>query len=217
MSKKRVAIDGPAGSGKSSISKIVSNKLGFTHLDTGAMYRALTLFGIKSGFDFENDNDYQKLIDNAKIDQKEEKTFLNGEDVSLEIRTSDVTNNTYHTARNEVVRDYMKFLQREIASCGNIILDGRDIGTNVLPDAEVKIYLTASIEERAKRRYKENIKRGINTPLEELVDEIKARDFSDKNREHAPLKKAEDALVLDTSSMSFEEVIDEVIKIIESK
>ncbi len=217
MGKKRVAIDGPAGSGKSSISKIVSKKLGFTHLDTGAMYRALTLFGIREGFDFENDDDYKKLIDNAKIDQKEEKTYLNGVDVSSEIRTSIVTNNTYHTAKNGYVREHLKLLQREIASQGNIILDGRDIGTNVLPDAEVKIYLTASIEERANRRYQENVKNGIDTPLEELVEEIKQRDYSDENREHAPLKKAEDAIILDTSNLSFEEVINNVVKIIESK
>ncbi len=217
MNSKRVAIDGPAGSGKSSISRIVSNRLGFTHLDTGAMYRALTLFGIREKFDFENDDDYKKLIDNVKIDQKEEITFLNGEDVSLEIRTSEVTNKTHYTAKNPLVRDYMKFLQREIAKKGNIILDGRDIGTNVLPDAEVKIYLTASIEERANRRYHENLKNNINTPLEYLIEEIKQRDFSDENRVHAPLKRAEDAVLLDTSNLSFEEVINQVVKIIESK
>ncbi len=217
MSKKRVAIDGPAGSGKSSISKIVSGKLGFTHLDTGAMYRALTLFGIKTGFDFENDCDYKKLIDEVKIDQRDEKTYLNGEDVSLEIRTSEVTNNTHYTAKNPLVRDYMKYLQREIAKSGNIILDGRDIGTNVLPDAEVKIYLTASIEERANRRHQENTKNNIDTPLADLIEEIKQRDYSDENREHAPLKRAKDAVLLDTTNLSFEEVIDQVIKIIESK
>ncbi len=217
MSKIRVAIDGPAGSGKSSISKIVSDKLGFTHLDTGAMYRALTLFGIKTGFDFEKDNDYKKLIDLVSIDQREEQIFLNGEDVSSEIRTAEVTNNTHYTARNAYVRDYMKFLQRKIAEKGDIILDGRDIGTNVLPDAEVKIYLTASIEERAKRRFNENSIRGIDIPLDELINEIKQRDFSDENREHAPLKRAEDAILLDTSDLTFDEVINKVVEIIESK
>ncbi len=216
MSKMRVAIDGPAGSGKSSISKIVANKIGFTHLDTGAMYRALAFLGLKTNFDFENGN-YIELIDSVELNQNGEQIFLNGEDVSVDIRSSEVTNNTFYTARNPLVRDYMKILQREIASKGNIIVDGRDIGTNVLPDAEVKIYLTASIEVRAKRRYKQNLEKGVNTPIEELMKNIKERDFSDENREHAPLKRAEDAVLLDTSDLSFDEVIDEVISIIEGK
>ncbi len=216
MTKIRVAIDGPAGSGKSSISREVAKQLGFTHLDTGAMYRAVALKCINKNFNFEEDS-YEDIIANTKIEQSHGVTKLDGVDVSAEVRQDEVTKNTKYVASNPLVRDFLKEVQREISKQGNIILDGRDIASNVLPDAEVKIYLTASIDVRASRRFKQKIETGEDVNLDKLKEEIKKRDFEDENREYAPLIRVEEAIFMDTSDMTFDEVIQNIKDIIEER
>lgn len=216
MKNFQVAIDGPAGSGKSSISKLVSKKLKFNHLDTGAMYRAITLEALNKKIDITNEDnfDFLKSID---ISYNDGKMFLNGVDVSTEIRSDYVTNNVSMVSKHKVVRDAMADLQRKIASVGCVILDGRDIGYNVLPNADLKIFLTASIEERAKRRYLENKASNKEVDLEKLKKEIVERDYEDSNRIHSPLKKADDAIVLDTTNINMDDVCNIIINLINER
>ena len=216
MRNFQVAIDGPAGSGKSSISKIVSNKLRFNHLDTGAMYRAITLEAFNRKIDIYDESKFD-FLDDINIDYNDGKMYLNGIDVSSEIRSSEVTNNVSVVSKHKLVRDKMASLQRKIASKGKVILDGRDIGYNVLPNADLKIFLTASIDERAKRRYLELIANNVEADLKTLRQEIIERDYEDSNRIHSPLKKAEDAIVLDTTSISMDEVCDIIINLINER
>ena len=216
MKNFQVAIDGPAGSGKSSISKIIAERLEFNHLDTGAMYRAITLEALNRKIDLNDENSFE-FIDEIDISYKDGKMYLNGQDVSKEIRSEIVTNNVSLVSKYKLVRDKMLPLQRKIASEGKVLLDGRDIGYKVLPDAHLKIFLTASIEERAKRRYLENKNSNMDVDLEQLQQEIIRRDYLDSNREHAPLKKADDAIVLDTTNISMEEVCDIIIKLINER
>ncbi len=216
MDRFVVAIDGPAGSGKSSISKLVAEKRGFTHLDTGAMYRAVTLEALRRKINLANEEEYTFLND-IEVIYKEGKIYLNGEDVSKEIRTELVTNNVSTPSKLKSVRDKMVHFQRESAKHGRILMDGRDIGTVVIPDADLKIYLTASAEERAKRRCIENADAGLESNYDTILEEIKQRDYKDSHREIAPLKKAEDAILLDTTSMSIEEVCNEIIKLIDKR
>lgn len=211
-----VAIDGPAGSGKSSISKIVASKVNFTHLDTGAMYRAVTLEAMRRGIDLSNEDEYS-FLDDISLIYREGKIFLNQKDVSKEIRSEEVTNNVSTPSRLKVVRDKMVYFQRESAKHGKIIMDGRDIGTVVVPDAELKVFLTASCEERAKRRCLENEKAGLQSDYEVILKEIRERDYKDSNREIAPLKQAEDAVLIDTTSMSIDDVVNEIIKLINER
>lgn len=211
-----VAIDGPAGSGKSSISKLVANKRGFTHLDTGAMYRAVTLEALNRGIDLANEAAYD-FLDNISVVYKNGFIYLNGKDVSKEIRTELVTNNVSTTSKLKAVRDVMVKFQRESAKEGKILVDGRDIGTVVFPNADLKIFLTATAEERALRRCKENEKLGIESNYEIILEEIKERDFKDSNREISPLKKASDAILIDTTNMNIEEVSNTIIKLIDER
>ena len=211
-----VAIDGPAGSGKSSISKLVCSKLGFTHIDTGAMYRAVTLEALKRKIDVENENEYS-FIDEIDVVYKDGKVFLNGEDVSGFIRTSEVTNNASAVSRVKAVRDKMVDFQRGCRNYGNILMDGRDIGTVVFPDADLKVFLTATPEERAKRRCKENVALGVESDYNTILEEIKARDYKDSNRAIAPLKKACDAILVDTTNMTIDEVVSKMKNIIGSE
>ena len=211
-----VAIDGPAGSGKSSISKIVAKRLGFTHLDTGAMYRAVTLEALKRGINLENENEYD-FLDNISIIYKNDRTYLNGKDVSKEIRTEEVTNNVSTPSKIKKVRDKMVHFQRKSCEVGKVLVDGRDIGTVVMPDANLKIFLTASAEERAKRRCKENSLVGLESDYETILKEIKERDFKDSTREIAPLKKADDAIEIDTTSLTIDEVVDKIINLINGR
>ncbi|MDE6946894.1 MAG: (d)CMP kinase [Anaeroplasmataceae bacterium] len=211
-----VALDGPAGSGKSSISKLVAQELGFTHIDTGAMYRAVTLEALKRKIDIENESAYEFLKETSII-YKDNTIYLNGEDVSEEIRTREVTNMVSTCCKFSFVRELMVQYQRESARYGKVIMDGRDIGTVVLPHADLKVFLTATPEVRAKRRFDENQEKGITTEYETILEEIKIRDYKDSHREIAPLKKAKDAIQIDTTYMSIEEVSNKIIELINER
>ena len=211
-----VAIDGPAGSGKSSVSKEVAKRLGFTHIDTGAMYRAVTLYALRLGIDLDDENAYS-FINDLSIIYKEGKTFLNGEDVSKEIRSQEVTNHASQPARINAVRDRMVYFQRESLKIGKVIMDGRDIGTVVAPNADLKVFLTASAEARAERRCKENELKGIESNYDVILKEIIERDRKYSTRKIAPLKQANDAILVDTTNLSIEEVINKIIDLINER
>lgn len=210
-----VAIDGPAGSGKSSISSIIANKLGFTHIDTGAMYRAVTLEALNRGINLDNENEYN-FINDIKIINKLGKTYLNGNDVSKEIREKNVTNNVSTVSKFKSVRSKMVDFQRDSAK-GLVLMDGRDIGTVVLPNANLKIFLTASAECRAKRRCIQNEEMGIDSNYEIILKEIIERDYKDSHREISPLKQASDAILIDTSNMTIDDVVNKIIDLINEK
>lgn len=216
-----IALDGPAGSGKSTVSKLVARRLGILYLDTGAMYRAIALKCVENNADY-CDKDAVKNIVNKldlTIDYRDGKqiTMLDGEDVGDKIRTPQVSLLASYVSAYSFVRTKMVQLQRRIASKFSCILDGRDIGTNVLPDCEFKFYLTASPEIRAKRRFEENVGKGGNQSFQEVLQDINERDFQDKNRAVAPLKQASDAVVIDTSALSAEEVAEVIITKIQQK
>ena len=216
MKNFKVALDGPAGSGKSSISEIVCKKLGFVHIDTGAMFRAITLEALNRKIDLEDETAYN-FVHDTNVLFENNKTYLNGKDVSKEIREELVTNNVSLVSKFKVVRDKMVDYERKSAEKGLIIMDGRDIGSVVLPNADVKIFLNATPEERAKRRQKELAEKGIVLTYEEVLEDIKARDYKDSHREIAPLTKPKDAIEIDTTKMSIDEVVNEIIKIIDGK
>ncbi|OFL46114.1 MULTISPECIES: (d)CMP kinase [Nosocomiicoccus] len=207
MSKINITIDGPAAAGKSTIAKIVANHLNYKYLDTGAMYRAVTLYSLNLSESLTESN-----ITDAKINFSESgDVFLNDTNVTKDIRNSEVTNKVSSIASIDFVRDYLVDMQREIAADKGIVMDGRDIGTVVIPDAELKIYLTASPEIRAKRRLIEEEARGNNITLDNLIKEIIARDESDMNREHSPLKKADSAIEINTDNMTIDEVASAIL------
>lgn len=209
----QVAIDGPAGAGKSTIAKILAKNLGFEYLDTGAMYRAATIKALRLGINLYDENEYQ-FINDTKIDFVDGNIFLDGENVSKEIRSIEISNNVSVVCKYGIVRNRMVQLQREIASEKNIIMDGRDIGTIVLPNAHLKIYLSACIEERAHRRLLERIEQGINDlTLEETIQEIYERDYKDSHREIGPLLKADDAIEIDSSHLSINDVIQKITQL----
>lgn len=218
MKAIKIAIDGPASSGKSTVAKIIAKDLGYTYLDTGAMYRSATYIALKNKY---TEHDVQDILDNLaqtpisfkKASDGSQKVFLGDQDVTLDIRQNDVTNNVSWVSAIPEIREELVRQQRRIAETGSIIMDGRDIGTVVLPDAELKIFLIASVDERAQRRYKENIEKGIETDLELLKQEIEARDYKDSHRKVSPLKAAEDAIVFDTTGID----ISGVVKFIEEK
>lgn len=211
----RVAIDGPAAAGKSTVAKQLAEKLSFVYIDTGAMYRALTLQCLQSNVKLDDEKAIVSLLSDTTIELKQnsqgQSVFLNGKNVTEQIRQNDISRNVSYIAKLASVRDEMVQRQRKLAEDVNVIMDGRDIGTNVIPDAEVKIYLLASVEERAQRRYEENVKNNISTNLEKLKAEIAARDRRDMEREYAPLKRAADAIVIDTTSLSIDEVVTEIL------
>lgn len=214
----KVAIDGPAGAGKSSIAKAVSKKLGFVYIDTGAMYRAVAFYAIKNGIEIKEENFTKDVLDAIKIDIAYEdgtqKIFLMGKDVSERIREADVSLGASNVAVIPAVRLKLVELQRTLSEKTSVIMDGRDIGTYVLPDAEVKIFLTASSDVRAKRRLLEMREKGMDADFETVKRDIEYRDKNDSEREFAPLKKAEDAVLVDTSDMTIDEVIDRITQII---
>ena len=213
-----VAIDGPAAAGKSTVAKRVATILGYTYIDTGAMYRAFTLYCIEKGINCEDEKACVAVIPEVNIELKPGNlVFLNGKDVSFDIRTPIVNANVSYIASYKDIRLALVELQRKMAEKHSVIMDGRDIGTYVLPNAEVKIYQIASAETRAIRRYKENQEKGIACTLDEIREDVKKRDYIDSHRAFAPLKPAEDAISLDTSDMSIEEVVDAIIKIINEK
>ncbi|MCI9077514.1 MAG: (d)CMP kinase [Lachnospiraceae bacterium] len=212
-----IAIDGPAGAGKSTIARLAAEKLGFIYVDTGAMYRAMALYFIRNGISSDNETAVSEACKdiNVSIEYKdgEQVVILNGENVNAFIRTEQVSMMTSDISKYTAVRTKLLDIQRNIAASEDIIMDGRDIGTCVLPDAETKIYLTASAAERARRRYKEQEARGMACDLEKLEQDIIKRDRQDMERETSPLRQAEDAVLLDTSDMSIEDAVSAVIKI----
>lgn len=215
-----VAIDGPAGSGKGTITKIVGERLGLVNIDTGATYRCVTLAVINNKYKLEDKEKIVELLDRIKIEIKkdekgEEQFFLDEKNVTTEIRTPKVNELVSQVSHIPEVRKRMADFQRKIAKGKNVIMEGRDIGTNVFPNANVKIYLDATPEERARRRQKQNEEKGIETTFEEILENIKFRDNNDKTSDVAPLKQAEDAIYIDSSKMSIEEVSKKIINIIE--
>lgn len=214
-----VAIDGPAGAGKSSISKALAKRLNFIYVDTGAIYRALAYTSINSGYDTKKDIDLiAELANKCKIELKYidsvQHIFVNGKDVTDYIRTPGVSKGASDVSAIPAVRDALLSIQRNIANSNNILMDGRDIGTVVLPDATFKIFLTASIDERAKRRYKEMLEKGIECNFEDIKSDIAYRDEQDSNRPVAPLKPAEDSVIFDNSNYTFEESVEYLYKLI---
>ncbi len=216
-----VAIDGPAGSGKGTITKLVGKKLDLVNIDTGAMYRCTSLYMIENNISLDQTDKIQEMLKNIKIEQKKEadldKFYLNGEDVSNKIRETAVNNIVSQVSHILIVREKMVELQREMGKNANIIMEGRDIGTNVFPNADVKIYLDATPEERANRRQKQNQEKGIESDYDEILKNIKFRDNNDKTSSVAPLKQAEDAVYIDSSNMSIEEVVNKIIEVIKDK
>lgn len=213
-----VAIDGPAGSGKGTITQKVGEKLGLINIDTGAMFRCVTLNIIQEKVSLDEEEKIKEILRNIEIDLKEnEEVFLNGRDVSKTIREEEVTKMVSPVSVIPMVREKMLTLQRQMAEGKNVIMEGRDIGTVVFPNADVKIYLDASPEERARRRVKQNQEKGINSSYEEVLRNIMDRDQRDLNREIAPLKQAEDAIYIDSSNMTIDEVVNKIVGIIQEK
>ncbi|UQD52576.1 (d)CMP kinase [Bacillus methanolicus] len=222
MRKKiSIAIDGPAAAGKSTVAKIVAERLSYLYIDTGAMYRALTYKAIQQNVDLQNESELLDMLLDTSIEFVQEKkgqlVLLDGENVTDEIRTNDVTNSVSIVAKHKKVREEMVKRQQELASGGGVVMDGRDIGTHVLPKAEVKIFLLASVEERAQRRHQENLQKGFSSNLEKLKEEIAKRDKIDSEREVAPLRKADDAYEIDTTSLSIDQVVDKIMALAEER
>jgi cytidylate kinase len=208
-----VAIDGPAGSGKSTIAKIVCKELGFTHIDTGAMYRAVGLFALNKGVDIYDEEKINSILDEIEIKYVDGKIYLNGADVSGLIRTPEVSNAASRVSSYKLVREKLVYLQQKASENGKYILDGRDIGYKVLPNANLKVFLTASIDCRAERRFKEL----PNANLEEIKEQIKIRDYNDSTRKESPLKQADDAILVDTTEMTIEQVSEKIISLIKER
>lgn len=209
-----IAIDGPAGAGKSTIAKRVAKEKGFIYVDTGAMYRALAVYFIKLGLSADEKEKIAKACKTAEVVLKYEngmqQVYLNGENVTELLREEAVGNMASVTSAIPEVRAQLLELQRELARTNDVVMDGRDIGTNILPNADVKVYLTASVDTRAKRRYLELTEKGAECNLEKIAQDIEERDFRDMNREIAPLRQAEDAVLVDSSDMSIDEVVDAI-------
>ena len=201
-----IAVDGPAGSGKSTISKLLAKELGLVYLDTGAMYRLFTLKMLKENISFSDSDKINELLENLNINIENDRFYLDGKDVSEEIRKTDVAANVSKTAAIKEVREKMVNLQREFSKSKNVILDGRDIGTVVFPEADIKIFLVADAKERAERRFKELHEKGENISLDNIYENILKRDRLDSTRENSPLKKANDAIEVDTTGKNIEEV-----------
>ena len=216
--KIAVAIDGPAAAGKSTVAKKIAEIKGYTYIDTGAMYRAFTWYCLKKGVDCQNQEACVALIPEVKIELKPGHVVLcNGEDVSEAIRQINVSSNVSYIASYKEIRLALVELQRAMAEHDSVIMDGRDIGTYVLPNAQVKIYQIASVETRAVRRYEENISKGIACTLQDIEEDVRKRDYIDSHREFAPLKPAADSILLDTSYMSVDEVVAAIIEKIDAK
>ena len=219
--KNNIAIDGPASSGKSTIAKRLADIYNLVYIDTGAMYRSLTYLALQNNISVEDESKLMGLLGKTEIvlERKDDRqsVLVNGEDITDAIRQNDVTNNVSVVSSYSRVRKELVKRQQEMAQHVGVVMDGRDIGTVVLPDAEVKIYLVASVEERAERRYLENKQKGIETDYEQLKDEIIARDHYDMNREISPLEQAEDAIKVDTTGLTIEEVVRECQNIIKNK
>ena len=216
-----IALDGPGGAGKSTVAKRVAARKGIIYVDTGAIYRRIALFMLRNDVDVSDINAVQPLLSKVDIQIRFEdgtqKIILNGEDVSTRIRENRVSLAASTVSRHKEVRSFLLDTQRNLAKQNSVIMDGRDIGTVVLPDAQVKIYLTADVEERAKRRFKDLQEKGQEVSFDELLDEIKLRDYQDMNRDVAPLRQADDAVLLDTTDLDFDQVVEKVLEIIREK
>ena len=216
-----VAIDGPSGAGKSSISKAAAKSLGFIHVDTGALYRALAYTALKNDVNLDNEISLENLLKttNVKIEHKNniQMVFVNGENVTEKIRTEQVSMAASNISKIPMVRSFLLDLQRQTAAENNVIMDGRDIATVVLPNADVKIFLTASPEKRAERRYKELLEKDKNIVYNDIMKDIVQRDYQDEHRAIAPLKAADDSILVDTSELTFEQSVKKIIEVIEAK
>ena len=216
-----VAIDGPAGSGKGTITKRIEEELGLTNIDTGAMFRCVALDMINKNVSIKEEEKISDILNNINIELKlindENKFFLNGIDVSKEIRSKEVTELVSPISTLRIVREKLLKLQRDMAIDKDIIMEGRDIGTTVFPNADVKIYLDATPEERARRRLEQNKKQGIDGEYNDILEKIKERDKRDQEREISPLKKAEDAIYIDTTLLNIDEVVEKIVTIIKEK
>lgn len=216
-----IAIDGPSGAGKSTITRLLAQRLGYLNIDTGAMYRTLALSVRRAGVSLDDEAALARVCAGVVITFERNnggyRVLANGEDVSEEIRTPEISLLTSTVSSRKVVRDSMTRLQREMGKSGGVILEGRDIGTVVFPDADVKFFLSASVEERAKRRHRELAAKGEGVTLEQTVLEVARRDEQDERREHAPLRKADDAIEIDSTALTIDEVVAEMEKIIKSR
>ncbi len=221
MSCVNIAIDGPAGAGKSTVAKGLAKKLGYIYVDTGALYRAIGVFAMRNGVDTKDADGVGALLGDIKVELKfidgVQRVFLCDEDVSEAIRTPDASMAASNVSAIPVVRAFLLDLQRDIAKKNNCLMDGRDIGTVVLPDAQIKIFMTADVEERAMRRYKELQEKGIDDSYDQVLKEMKERDFQDSNRPIAPLKPAADSLIFDSTGHTLEQSIDELTALIGEK
>ena len=216
--KINIAIDGPSGAGKSTIADILASKLSYVHLDTGAMYRSAALLAIKNKVSLSDEEKIVELMENNfKLDMENDKVFLNGEDISDAIRTNEVSMAASDISKLSGVRKALVKSQQEIASKKGYIVDGRDICTVVLPDAEVKIFLTATSEDRARRRLEQNRQKGLIDDYDKILEDIKKRDYQDSHRANSPLVKADDATLIDSSNMSIDDVVDEILKLVYKK
>ena len=207
-----VAIDGPAGSGKSTIAKLLAKELDISYVDTGAMYRAIALKAKEENLDTEEK--LKKELENIKIDFQDNNIFLDEKDISDKIRTEEISKLSSKISKYPFVREKLVLIQQDIAKKKPVVMEGRDIGTVVLKDADYKFYLTASIDSRAMRRYKQNLEKGIDISLEDIKAEIIQRDYNDKNREHSPLKQASDAILIDNSDLSLKDNVDKMLSVI---
>lgn len=217
MKNIQIAIDGPAGAGKSTVAKIAAEKLQYTYIDTGAMYRALTLKALRTNTDLDSEQAIAALLKASTIElvpaENGQRVLLDGEDVSEEIRFPTISANVSKVAAHAAMREVMVALQHDMAARGGVVMDGRDIGTAVLPQAELKIFMSATVEERARRRFEDNNNRGIASSIEQLQQEIALRDKLDSEREASPLVQAADAIFLDTTALSIDEAANAILKL----
>ncbi|MDN7241124.1 (d)CMP kinase [Planococcus sp. N028] len=213
----QIAIDGPAAAGKSTIAKIVAEQLGYIYIDTGAMYRAITLKALQEGINMASNEEAGALLKKTEIDlqpsENGQLVFLDKKNVTEEIRSQNVTKAVSEMAAHSSVREHMVELQQQLSESRGVVMDGRDIGTHVLPNAELKVFMSASVEERARRRFEDNTNRGFHVPVEELQEEIAQRDKMDSEREVSPLKKADDAIYMDTTSLTIKQAADEILRL----
>ncbi|RKD72872.1 cytidylate kinase [Sinobaca qinghaiensis] len=216
-----IAIDGPAGAGKSTVAKKAAYLLGYTYIDTGSMYRAITYLALEQQADPEKEEEILPLLQNLEIEWKQENgeniIYINRKNAADAIRTPEVTASVSAVSAHPLIRERMVEKQRELAASGSAVLDGRDIGTTVLPNAEVKIYMTASVEERARRRHEENKAKGMESNLETIQQEIAERDLKDSTREVSPLIKADDAVELDTTKLSIDEAVEKILEMVKER
>lgn len=216
-----IAIDGPAGAGKSTIARAIARELGYIYVDTGALYRAIGLYAISNGVETTSPQNVERLLNGLRVELRfvkgEQRVFLNGYDVSEEIRRPEMSMAASNVSAIPAVRKFLFALQQNMAAESDLVMDGRDIGTVVLPHAQIKLFLTASPEERARRRYEELLEKGHTVEFNALLEEVKQRDYNDANRAIAPLKQAADAILVDTTGNTLEESVSQLVKIVKER